>query len=171
MPLLQLMVCNSVQRFLPVVGDSRLHDLQEFRALWLLVQGCRKTGPSIMYSADLLNKLVLFCVVDGKEMGELFGNRYWNWCPLRWAICVPLSVAPTRVAGRGFGGNLSMRKTCGKTVVGTLRGTVVGKLRGTLRGTLRGNATGHLGLPNGSNSETSLLKSLFSQVHAGCLGT
>ena len=47
MPLLQFIVCNSVQRFLPVVGDTRLHGLQEFRALWLLSQGCRKTRPSI----------------------------------------------------------------------------------------------------------------------------
>ena len=46
-PLLQLMVCNSVQRFLHVVGDSCLHGLQEFRALWLLAQGCRKNRPSI----------------------------------------------------------------------------------------------------------------------------
>ena len=46
-PLLQVMVCNIVQRFLPVVGDTRLHGLQEFRALWLLAQGCRKTTPSI----------------------------------------------------------------------------------------------------------------------------
>ena len=83
---------------------------------------------------------------------------------------MPLSVAPTRVAGRGFGGNLNMRKTCGKIVVGTLRGMLRGTLRDTLRGTLRGNATGHLGLPNGSNSETSLLKSLLS-VHAARLGT
>ena len=60
-----------------------------------------------------------------------------------------------------------MRKTCGKTVVGTLRVT----LWGTLRGTLRGNAKGQRWLPNGSNSETSLLKLLFSQVHAACLGT
>ena len=68
-----------------------------------------------------------------------------------------------------------MRKTCGETVVGALRGTLLGTLRvtllGTLRGTLRGNATGHLGLPTGSNSEISLPKSLFSRVHAGCLGT
>ena len=46
-PLLQFMVCNIVQRFLLVVGDTRLHGLQEFRALWLLTQGCRKTTPSI----------------------------------------------------------------------------------------------------------------------------
>ena len=49
-----------------------------------------------------MNKFVLSCEVDGKEKGELFGSIA-NWCPLPWAICVPLSVAPTRVAGRVFG--------------------------------------------------------------------
>ena len=76
----QLMVCHNVLRFLPVVGDSRLYGLQEFRALWLLAQGCGKPTFSIKvsYNAGLLNKFVLSCVVDGKEKGELFGNHCWK---------------------------------------------------------------------------------------------
>ena len=30
-----------------MVGDARLAGLQEFRALWLLAQGCRNSRPSI----------------------------------------------------------------------------------------------------------------------------
>ena len=41
------MVCNSVHRFLPVVGDTLLHGLQKFRALSLVAQVCRKTRPSL----------------------------------------------------------------------------------------------------------------------------
>ena len=37
----------------------------------------------ISCNADLLNKFVLSCVVDGKEKGELFGNHCWKLVPLK----------------------------------------------------------------------------------------
>ena len=37
----------------------------------------------ISCNAHLLNKLVLSCMVDGKEKGVLFGNHCWKLVPLK----------------------------------------------------------------------------------------
>ena len=48
----------------------------------------REVGKSGLQSkisrdADLFNKFVLSCVVDGKDKGELFGNHCWKLVPLK----------------------------------------------------------------------------------------